>query len=964
MPIGGGGLPNIGVEALFLTKLFETGQKTYMRGIKEAENATTAAATTMTAKGGSIGGVVGAAFSVAGTAVSTFATIAVAGMAAAGAAVIGFVGVTAGLALASARVSGVEFAFQRMAGSVDLSLQQLRAASAGTISDFELMQRTNLALAGSGQKLAVEFGKNLPKLLEMTRAAARATGLDFNYVFESLVVGIKRASPRLIDNIGIVLKLGESNEAFAASIGKVGKELTAEDKQLAVMNAVMQAAPQYLNIFKGSQESLGEALARLKATFTNITQTLGQYFVPALRVVVVYLDKLAQAFLAAIQEGGALYPVLVALGAVAKLGSEAFVKMSSAILDTFLPMLDGIGTGVTDVIAKMYNWGVDLIIEFAQGMIDGATAALQAAINFISGILNFFFAPGSPPEVAPDIDQWGAATMNEWLSGFSDADFDILKGLQTPLKNALDIMAKTGGIGKDAAGTIWADISEAMIGGLGGGDLSKVFSQIVASTGKFSSDLIKLVNLNVALAKATDLVTSAEKRLATSRKQEEALNSKLQLQLMEYNDLARAGASPAVLAAKLAAINATEDSLMAQQSETKAAEEGVDAAKEQMDMLKEQVALQKQLVDQMLEIAKARIPETAKATAAPKGAGGGLGGLDAESLFDPAIFDAMAETFQQKIALAIDVAKIILYAKLKELWNELVFEIEQGLGPSIEMFRSKWNELVTIVTPVFEWISTQANWFWVQLEQWWAEHGANVTLVWDSLWRGVKSIWDDYIGQIILSVETSLAIISTLFGGKTIEWETLFTGFWEFIKSGFQITLDAIGLAVDVFALALSGKWDELWSLIVTTFEDKTTALGKVWESVKKSVIDPITQAFGGIGEAIDGIVTKIGNMIEAFSQIKVKLPYWLQPGSPTPFELGLRGIGDAMDSLSQKSMPKMSYGLTNAALSPAMAARSISTSNYRTANVNMGGVNINGGMGAAEFEATIRRILRTEFAG
>jgi len=962
MPIGGGGLPQIGVEAIFVTKLFEAGAKVYNQGLKEAEKATSVAAAGMTSAGGGLGGIVGGAFTVAGGAISTFATVAVAGLAAAGVAVAGFVAATAGLALAAARVSGVEFAFQRMGGSVGLSLDALRSAAAGTISDFELMQRSNLALAGSGQRLADEFGKNLPKLLEMTRAAARATGLDFNYVFDSLVVGIKRASPRLIDNIGIQLKLGESNEAFAASVGKTVEQLTAEDKQLAVMNAVMQAAPQYLNIFKGSQESLGEALARVKTNFTNITQTLGQYFVPALRVVVNFVDKLSQAFFAAIREGGSLYPILVKLGAIMKFLAEAFVNGATVIMDFFLPMLDGIGTSVTDVISNMYNWGVDLIIEFARGIVDGATAALTAAINFVSSILSFFFSTNSPPEVAPDIDKWGAETMNEWLGGFSQADFDVLKSLQSPLKTALDIMAKTGQIGKDAAGTIWADISEAMIGGLGGGDLSGAFSKIIASSGKFGSDLVKLVQLNLQLAKATDAVTAAEKRLAASRKQEDALNTKLQLQLMEYNDLARAGASPAVLAAKLAAINATEDSLMAQQGETKAAEESVDAAKEQMDMLKEQVALQKQLVDQMLEIAKARIPEADKA-AAPKGAGGGLGGLDAESLFDPAIFDAMAETFQQKVGLAIDVAKIIMYIKLKELWNSLVFEVQQGLSPAIEAFRAKWSELEAIIAPIMGRIVTGVNWFLLQLQQWWAEHGANVTLLWNSLWFALGNAWEAFKTQVSADIAATLKFFTDLFGAETINWNTLFSDSWKFIQTIFVDTLDAIGLAIDVFALAAQSKWDEMWALIVKTFEDKTTLLGQIWESVKTTVIDPITKAFMGIYDAIDGVITKIDNMIEAFAKIKVKLPYWLQPGSPTPLELGLIGIGDAMENLAKKSMPQMAYGLTSATMSPAMAAQSISTNNYRTANVNMGGVNINGNMGAAEFEAAIRRILRSEFS-
>jgi hypothetical protein len=49
-------------------------------------------------------------------------------------------------------------------------------------------------------------------------------------------------------------------------------------------------------------------------------------------------------------------------------------------------------------------------------------------------------------------------------------------------------------------------------------------------------------------------------------------------------------------------------------------------------------------------------------------------------------------------------------------------------------------------------------------------------------------------------------------------------------------------------------------------------------------------------------------DMAAAFA--KAALPKWLQPGSPTPFEMGLRGISSAMDALSSKSLPKFQTGL------------------------------------------------------
>lgn len=68
------------------------------------------------------------------------------------------------------------------------------------------------------------------------------------------------------------------------------------------------------------------------------------------------------------------------------------------------------------------------------------------------------------------------------------------------------------------------------------------------------------------------------------------------------------------------------------------------------------------------------------------------------------------------------------------------------------------------------------------------------------------------------------------------------------------------------------------------------------------------------IKHVFDGIMTKIGELIKKILELAakllgIKLPPALTPGSPTPFEMGLRGITSAMDTLSTKSLPKLQTG-------------------------------------------------------
>ena len=83
-------------------------------------------------------------------------------------------------------------------------------------------------------------GKGLAGLMDIARAQARATGQDVNYLFDSLVMGVKRGTPLLIDNTGLVLKVSDANERFARSLGKTVGALTAE-KQIALLNATLEA---------------------------------------------------------------------------------------------------------------------------------------------------------------------------------------------------------------------------------------------------------------------------------------------------------------------------------------------------------------------------------------------------------------------------------------------------------------------------------------------------------------------------------------------------------------------------------------------------------------------------------------------------------------------------------------------------------------------------------------------------
>ena len=156
-------------------------------------------------------------------------------------------------------------------GGTDI-LEALDQATADTLSDMELMSRVNQALTGTQGEVKQAIAESLPALYEMSRAATKLApeigSVDF--VYDSLIRGIRKGSPLLIDNANIMVKAGGANEAYAAKVGKTVAELTDEERTLATLNAVMEQHAGLIEQAGGSLDSQTDAYDRMWAAIKNL----------------------------------------------------------------------------------------------------------------------------------------------------------------------------------------------------------------------------------------------------------------------------------------------------------------------------------------------------------------------------------------------------------------------------------------------------------------------------------------------------------------------------------------------------------------------------------------------------------------------------------------------------------------------------------------------------------------------
>jgi hypothetical protein len=364
----------------------------------------------------------------------------------------------------------------RQAQQVPASLlSNMRKAANGTIADLDLITNANLALAGATGETAKLVGEGLPKLLEIARAQSRSTGKDVTFLFNSLVEGVKKAQPELIDNTGLLVRIGEANEELAKSLGKSVEALTAQERQQAILNATLKAGESAVKQLQGAELTAAELQQKIAADRKNTLDTLALSIQPlykafltivqgvsgaiaaAMKVVAPFINiisKIVGLFITqTVRVQVELAKMVAKFGIIGAIGKE--LKYVGAIiyfvLDLVFKAVKLYYDGVFFVIGKFVE-GISLIgnelikiFPFLKGLQDGlfiggakafgalAAGILQAANKYIFpaiiSIATFiadFLMGESPPPMGPlsTIDKGGANVMMAWLSGVTGVSLE------------------------------------------------------------------------------------------------------------------------------------------------------------------------------------------------------------------------------------------------------------------------------------------------------------------------------------------------------------------------------------------------------------------------------------------------------------------------------------------------------------------------------------------------------------
>jgi hypothetical protein len=161
----------------------------------------------------------------------------------------------------------------------------LRDASKDTITQIDALRMSN-------QALLLDVAKSPKQFSELSQAAivlGQSVQQGPTESIDSLIIALGRASPEILDNLGIQLKASEAQEIYAKSIGKTVAQLTVEERKLAFVEVatdrVIKKAEQLggaNSIVVSSTDKVSVAWNDLKLAFGDLVDSPVNGFIDGL----------------------------------------------------------------------------------------------------------------------------------------------------------------------------------------------------------------------------------------------------------------------------------------------------------------------------------------------------------------------------------------------------------------------------------------------------------------------------------------------------------------------------------------------------------------------------------------------------------------------------------------------------------------------------------------------------------
>ena len=770
--------------------------------------------------------------------------------------------------------------FQSLAGdSAPELLDALRENSRFMINDTVLLETYNKAYMLVGDTIA----RRMPEAYNSLSRVAAAYGEDADYLMDRLYKSVGRLSTRWMAYIGTVVTVQEAEAEAAKMFNKSADALSYNEKQAGMMELTLARLAERAQDFPEVLGTTIQMSAALEASLTNLSNAYGEIFTPALRSGTQAALDWLEVIRSLISEGGGLYKFLRTMSATMSVLFDYLSALAGKFFDFEDDINDSVERMADNLIAtawKAFSWGFNIAAQIGIGLIEGAAKFITIAANFITGILTSWFAPGSPPKVAPNIDKWGALTMNEFLKGFGEADFDILEGTQRKLETVLGAMVNAGWLVKQEAAEIFlgisADMTKALIQMQDTGEVvDTMFSGLLQLEGPYGEALVKLTQLQIGYSEAVNRVKNATEALKAAEDELVASQDNLSRETDEYYMLLLTKASYAEIVAGKAEKKAAEQRNKYAKTNLVNAENEKEASEKNLEGLEDRLKLQGKLIDQLallLTKQSEMLPDDAK-TKAGKEPKAGAGG-DAFEMPEIVLAGGIPKI---DIDQAFEDLKARIKIKFDELWQGVVDKWEQSdagkaiarMIASLNILGDVWTTIKTKWEPKVAWVFTTLGDIDTYLNVTLLEDLAKMTIQWDKdwhqMWKDLDTWWNKDLVVILEDIKTWFTITAPKF---LADWAVTW---WKVLVSVSTNTDTELGASSDFWDTwlgtiaenAISWWFNDLLPTLRNWWTYLTVDL---WDAGRELRNQSETDVYPGISKAIISMAGTIMPILLTFS--------------------------------------------------------------------------------------------------
>lgn len=280
--------------------------------------------------------------------------------------------------------------------------------------------------------------------------------------------------------------------------------------------------------------------------------------------------------------------------------------------------------------------------------------------------------------------------------------------------------------------------------------------------------------------------------------------------------------------------------------------------------------------------------------------------------------------------IAAFAAIVAAVALVRQVWeNDFL-----GIRTALEEF---WNNVgLPVFTAVQSWLQINIPIALQFLSDFWQ----NVLL------PAIQSVWSWIEGTLFPTLQTAWnwlatnipAALETLRGFWQDTLLPAIQAVWSFIQDNLFPLFDSLVnlwfAAVRLELTALQGLWENVL----------LPAIEKVWQFITDSLIPAVSELITWIGEKLSPVLTAAQGFFQGVNESVgglsgviqtvigwiqglidklngITLPEWMTPGSPTPWEMGLRGVASALQDLNRIQLPAFEANMRAVGGAPAGAA-------------------------------------------